>query len=136
MHLKHTGVLTSLDFPQKYPNNAECIWKISTDHNRRIALGTKGNEFDIEPGSNVHSCNYDYVKVFDGNDDKAKSLGTFCGTSYFKRFFHTVISTGSDFYVKFKSDFIVRKKGFQLQYSVFFAGNDKINQHIYAVNMI
>lgn len=122
VHLKHTGIISSLNFPQEYPNNVKCIWKISTDPNRRIAIGVKDMEFDVEPGSNIYSCNYDFVSVSDGTDSNAKCLGTFCGMSSFKRFFQTTFSSGPNLYVQFSSDFIVRKKGFQLLFSVFFAG--------------
>ena len=126
--VKHSGEFTSLDFPRQYPNNANCIWRISTDPNRRIVLGTKNMEFDLEPGSNIYSCNYDFVKVSDGLNEKEKCIGKFCGSPSFRRTFQTVYSTGPHLHVKFSSDFIVRKKGFKLQYSVFFASKSIKNK--------
>lgn len=120
--VQHTGEIASLDYPDDYPNNANCIWKISTDPNRRIVLGTHAKSFDLEPGNNIYSCTYDYLKVFDGTSDRGQCLGTFCGSKYFRRYFQTVHSIGSNLFVQFSSDFIVARKGFLLSYSVFFAG--------------
>lgn len=122
--VEHSGEFTSLNFPNRYPNNLKCVWRISTDPNRRIALGTKDNEFDVEPGSNIYSCNYDRVRVHDGPDKSYRSLGTFCGNIDFLRTFKTVYSTGPHLYVEFSSDHIVQKKGYHLQYSVFFEGQE------------
>ena len=125
--VEHSGEFTSLNFPNRYPNNLKCVWRISTDPNRRIALGTKDNEFDVEPGSNIYSCNYDRVRVHDGPDKSYRSLGTFCGNIDFLRTFKTVYSTGPHLYVEFSSDHIVQKKGYHLQYSVFFEGKRFLN---------
>lgn len=123
--LQHKGEITTINFPNNYPNNANCIWQISTDPERRIVLGAES--FRVEPGSNIHSCTYDYLQVWDGTTERKHSLGVFCGTMpSHKRFFHTLYSTGSNLFLQFKSDFIVSKKGFKLKYSVFYAGEERI----------
>lgn len=111
-----------MDFPNLYPRNTECIWHISTDPERRIALGVKDNEFDLEKGSSRRSCNHDYIEVLDGANANSPVIKRFCGDKYCPRTFHTVYSTGSHLYVHFKTDYIVQRKGFHLEYSVFFAG--------------
>lgn len=116
------GNFTSLDFPREYPNGIRCVWRISTDGNRRLALGTRGHEFNVETGSNHWSCNYDYVRVLDGTDKNSQQLGRFCGGPNFPRTFHTVFSNTPHLYVEFVSDSIERRKGFHLQYKTFFAG--------------
>ena len=120
--LQSSGELTSLNFPNRYPNRARCVWQISTDPTRRIALGVSNKEFDLEPGSNIYSCDYDYITVFDGMGRIDKRLGSFCGNIDFTRTFHTVYSSGSNLYVEFSADHIIQRKGFRLQYSVFFKG--------------
>jgi hypothetical protein len=122
--LKNSGEMTSLDFPNYYPNNAKCIWKITAAPNRRIALGVKNKKFDVEPGSNIYSCNYDYVIVYDGLSYQDKCLGRFCGSLLFNKGFRTVYSSGNNMLIEFSSDYIVRRKGFHLQYSVFFSSQE------------
>lgn len=119
------GNFTSLDFPREYPNRVRCVWRISTESRRRIALGTRGSEFNVETGSNYWSCNYDFVKVLDGTGRNSPQLGVFCGGPNFPKTFHTVYSTTPHMFVEFVSDSIVRKKGFHLQYTTFFAGQTK-----------
>ncbi len=126
--VQHSGELSSLNFPSRYPSLSRCVWRISTDHNRRIALGVKDRQFDVEPGSNIYSCDYDHISVYDGTSKKSKQLGRFCGNIDFPQTFKTVYSTGSHLYVEFKSDYIIQRKGFVLQYSVFFAGNKPITR--------
>ena len=126
--LQHRGEFSSLNFPDRYPRQTRCVWKISTDPNRRIALGIINNDFNVEVGSNHYSCDYDSVSVFDGTNKNSRSLGRFCGNIDFPRTFRTVFSTTSNLYIEFKSDHIVEKSGFRLQYSVFFAGNGLIDR--------
>lgn len=122
--MNSSGEITSLDFPGEYPNNVRCVWRISTDPQRRIALGTKNREFNLESGSNPYSCNTDYLRVLDGPVVTSPELGIFCGSSNFRKTFHTVYSNKSPhMYLEFQSDYSGRAKGFHLQYSVFFAGN-------------
>ena len=123
MFLEHKGEFSTAGFPNRYLSQERCVWRISTDPNRRIALGIKDKAFDVEPGSNTRSCDYDYVSVFDGTTGDSKKLGRFCGNIYFPRTFRTVYSTGPDLYIEFISDYIVQRKGFILQYSVFFTGD-------------
>ena len=82
----------------------------------------KDNQFDLELGTTRRSCNHDYVEVLDGPNGDSPIIKRFCGDMYCIRAFHTVYSTGSHLYIRFKSDFIVQRKGFNLQYSVFFTG--------------
>lgn len=121
--LTHKGDIFSLNYPNNYPNNANCIWKVSTDPERRIVIGAE--YFSVEPGSNIFSCNYDYLQLWDGTSESKQSLGIFCGggKSYHK-IFQTLYSTGSNLFIQFRSDFIVSKKGFHLKYSVFYAGQE------------
>ena len=116
------GNFTSLHFPREYPTNVNCVWRISTDPVRRIALGTRDREFDLESGSTYQSCNYDYVSVRDGLNRRSREVGRFCGDANFPRTFHTTYSSSPHMYIEFKSDLIGRRKGFHLQYSTFFQG--------------
>ena len=110
----------SYDIP--YPSNLDCVWRISTDKNRRIALGVLDNNFDIEEGTSIFSCNRDYLKVYDGENDTARQLGNFCGSAFGMRAFRTVYSSGRHLYLKFKSDGSNDRKGFYLRYQTFLEG--------------
>ena len=122
--MEDSGRFSSPGFPHKrYPNQIKCVWRISTDPNRRIALGIVDKNFDLEPGSNIHSCDYDAVNVFNGvSRNGRKTIGSFCGNTDFLQTFSTVYSANEHLYVEFTSDHIVQRRGFQLQYSVFFKG--------------
>lgn len=113
-----TGELKSPRFPRSYPNSIRCVWKISTDPYRRIALGVKDGAFDVEQGSSIYSCNRDWVSVYDNETKSGPRLGTYCGTGM--RTFQTLHSTGRHLYIEFKSDWQQRRNGFQLQYVTFF----------------
>lgn len=129
--MKAEGNFTSLDYPQPYPNNVNCVWRISTDPLRRIALGTRDKEFEVESGSTRQSCNYDYVSVRDGTSENSPELGRFCGEPNSLQALHTIYSTTSHMYVQFTSDYIQRKKGFHLQYKTFYAGQSVIRYFVY-----
>ena len=113
-----TGELKSPRFPRSYPNSIRCVWKISTDPYRRIALGVKDGAFDVEQGSSIYSCNRDWVSVYDNETKSGRRLGTYCGNGM--RTFQTLHSTGRHLYIEFKSDWQQRRSGFQLQYVTFF----------------
>lgn len=61
-------------------------------------------------------CIYDYLEIRDGYDKSAPLIGQYCGY----RLPADVQSTGSELYVKFKSDGSVQKTGFS---AVFTKGN-------------
>ena len=94
-----------------------CLWRISTDPLRRVAIGSVGGQFEVEEGTTHDSCNHDWVAVYDGDTQAARMIGRFCGTSL-----PTVRSSGRHMVVEFSSDWQQRRKGFQLQYITFFSG--------------
>ena len=66
--LKPNGTISSPNFPiYPYPNDIECIWKITTDPGKRIAIGVK-DTFEVEEGTSINTCDNDWVAVYDGND--------------------------------------------------------------------
>ncbi len=113
------GNFASPGFPDKYPNNTRCVWKIATDPQRRIALGTKDNEFEVQQGTSIYSCNHDWISVYDGENKDGRRVGSYCGNGM--RTFQTVHSTGRFLYVEFVSDWREQRRGFNLQYMSFHA---------------
>lgn len=58
---------------EDYPINTDCDWIIQAAENQRIKFHFL--TFELEYGE---ECESDYVEVYDGEDDSAKSLGKFC----------------------------------------------------------
>ena len=111
------GNLSSPGYPNHYSNSLRCVWRISTDPIRRVALGNAGAMFEVEPGTTRQSCNHDWVAVYDGHTHNSPLIGRFCGDMM-----PTVRSSGRHMLVEFSSDWQQRRKGFQLHYITFFAG--------------
>ena len=99
----YDGVITSPGFPNEpYPDNTECVWRITTDPGKRIAVGVVANLFDVEKGTSLNSCDNDWVSVHDGINTSANQIGPFCGNT--SRSFQTIHSTGRHLYIKFHSN--------------------------------
>ena len=130
---KPTGEFKSpgFDLGIPYLPNSDCVWKISTDVNRTIALGLVNDTFEVEEGSSIFACNNDYLAVYDGEDDQARRLGNFCGDTFGMRGFRTLYSSGRHLYLKFKSNGKNQKKGFHLRYQTFMKGKSS-GMHVYA----
>lgn len=80
----------------------------------------------------MYSCNRDYLAVYDGENDQARRLGSFCGNVSGMRAFKTLYSSGRHLYLKFKSDGKNQKKGFHLEYQTFLKGKSS-NRHAYSM---
>ncbi|XP_041982769.1 cubilin-like [Aricia agestis] len=106
----YSGSIASPNYPEKYSENAECFYKISTSSGSKIQL----NFTDLEL-EEVSGCSDDYVEIFDGQNTNAKSFGKYCNLSSKKP---RNIETSSNFaMVKFRSDFLIAGKGFLLKYT-------------------
>uniref|UniRef100_A0A7M4EDK0 CUB domain containing protein 2 n=1 Tax=Crocodylus porosus TaxID=8502 RepID=A0A7M4EDK0_CROPO len=69
-----SGVITSPDYPENYPNNAECHWIIQAAPNSVVKLVF----IDLQMENNV-ACNFDYVAIFDGPTLGDAHLSRYCG---------------------------------------------------------
>ncbi|MGH0167823.1 UNVERIFIED_CONTAM: hypothetical protein FKN15_053442 [Acipenser sinensis] len=102
------GVITSPNWPDKYPSKKECTWAITSTPGHRIKIAF--NEMDMEPHQ---ECAYDHIELYDGRDAKAPVLGRFCGSKKPE----PVISTANRMFIKFFSDNSVQKKGFEASHT-------------------
>lgn len=68
--------------------------------------------FDIEAGQN-NSCNFDDLKVYDGNSTAATLIGTYCNNNIPT----TITSTGGSITIEFSSDGGVEDAGFEIDWS-------------------
>ncbi|KAK7934166.1 hypothetical protein WMY93_005062 [Mugilogobius chulae] len=64
-----SGVITSPNWPDKYPSKKACTWALTTTPGHRIKIAF--NEIDME----AHlECAYDHIEIYDGKDGKAPSV--------------------------------------------------------------
>ncbi|XP_059183305.1 cubilin [Centropristis striata] len=104
-----SGSFNSPDYPNRYPENRECIWYISTAAGSSITLTI--HEFDVE----FHQdCNYDVLEVYGGPDLLAPQLTKLCSTTTSPM---QVSSTGNLLTVRFKSDEYVSGRGFNASWA-------------------
>ncbi|XP_010186719.1 PREDICTED: tolloid-like protein 1, partial [Mesitornis unicolor] len=102
------GIITSPNWPDKYPSRKECTWEISATPGQRVKLIF--NEFEIEQHQ---ECAYDHLEVFDGESEKSPILGRLCGN----KIPEPLIATGNKMFLRFISDASVQRKGFQATHS-------------------
>ncbi|KAG8134960.1 hypothetical protein E2320_008025, partial [Naja naja] len=99
------GIITSPNWPDKYPSRKECSWEISATPGHRVFI-----EFEIEQHQ---ECAYDHLEVFDGENEKSPILGRLCGN----KIPDPLIATGNKMFLRFVSDASVQRKGFQATHS-------------------
>lgn len=101
------GVLQSIGYPNRYPDNTMCIWKITAPPGHVIKIHFE--EVDIEYSS---YCTADYLEIRDGLDSTGKQILKTCGTSY-----RDLYSLSRYLWIKFSSDLRSADKGFRAVYS-------------------
>ncbi|XP_029168402.1 cubilin-like [Nylanderia fulva] len=110
---EETGILTSPFYPSVYHGSKTCIYEIIQPTNKGIVLTIE--DLDIE-GRDPPNCYYDYVEIYDGDNENATKLATLCGeedhipnTPYY--------STHNYMYIKFTTDNSVEGRGFKVNYT-------------------
>ena len=104
-----TGFLTSPEYPELYPNNTQCEWRISTPAQVNQTVFFQFNEFDLE---HHDTCNYDRLFFYLPQVDNIV-YNTVCGDTLPSPFAMPSYETG----VVFQSDDIGAGK-FNATYSV------------------
>ncbi|XP_032366699.1 cubilin [Etheostoma spectabile] len=104
-----SGSFNSPEYPNRYPENRECIWYVTTSAGSSITLTI--HEFDVEFHQN---CNYDVLEVYGGPDLSAPRLAQLCSTTSSPM---QVSSTGNMLTVRFKSDAYVSGRGFNASWA-------------------
>ncbi|KAK6490308.1 cubilin [Huso huso] len=99
-----------IDFDGKYEASLDCVWNIVVPQNMNVNL-TFSNFILEGPSGTI--CRYDYVKVFDGDNENFPLVGTFCGTTVPASF----ASSNNFLTVKFVSDSSVSFSGFNATYT-------------------
>ncbi|XP_036131390.1 cubilin [Molossus molossus] len=107
----HTFASPDSDSHGRYDKHLNCIWFIIAPVNKLIKLTF--NTFALESAFILQGCFYDYVKLYDGQSENAKLVGTFCGSSVPAPF----VSSGNFLTVQFVSDGTVEREGFNATYT-------------------
>ncbi|XP_075710556.1 discoidin, CUB and LCCL domain-containing protein 2 [Rhinoderma darwinii] len=105
-----SGTFTSKNYPNTYPNNTVCEWKIQVKPGKRILL--KFGDFDIE---DVDSCHSSYLRIYDGFGASRTELGAkYCGLALKPE---DVESKSHEVTVLFMSGIHISGRGFLASYS-------------------
>lgn len=108
-----TCYVQSPAYPGIYPRALHCKYKLNT-RSPFIKLYIENEEFNIDGqrcenimtcpmrpiSSGSEHCPYDYIRVYDGQDESSPVIGTFCGMGKFP---YSIIGTSKDLYVEFVS---------------------------------
>ncbi|CAL1576609.1 unnamed protein product [Knipowitschia caucasica] len=103
------GSFQSPGYPNKYPENRECLWFINTAAGSSITITIYEFSVEFHP-----DCNYDVLEVFGGPDPQAPQLAKLCTTTSSPM---QVSSTGNTVTVRFKSDQYVSGRGFNASWA-------------------
>ncbi|XP_014234963.1 uncharacterized protein LOC106657800 [Trichogramma pretiosum] len=108
-----TCYVQSPAYPGVYPRALHCKYRLNT-RLPFIKLYIENEEFNIDGqrcenimtcpmrpiSSGAEHCPYDYLRIYDGLDETAPVIGTFCGMGKFP---YSIIGTGRDLFVEFVS---------------------------------
>ena len=97
--------ITTPNYPNTYSNSKTCTWNIDAAQGSRVEL--KFVAFDLEYGS---SCQYDWLKVYDGANTGRAIGNTLCGSSKPSN----IVSSGNLLFLKWHSDSSTAKSGFKI----------------------
>ncbi|KAI1901374.1 hypothetical protein AGOR_G00033740 [Albula goreensis] len=114
--IREPDYLTSPGYPSSYLPSQKCAWVIQAPERNQKILINFNPHFDLED----RECKYDYVEVWDGNDETGQLVGKFCG----KIAPSPIVSTGNQLYIKFVSDYETHGAGFSIRYEVFKTGTE------------
>ncbi|XP_061110695.1 neuropilin-1a-like isoform X2 [Conger conger] len=112
--ISNPNYLTSPGYPLVYYPSQKCVWVIEAPEPSQRILINFNPHFDLEN----RECKYDYVEVRDGGGQADPLVGKFCG----KIAPSPIISSSSQLYIKFVSDYETHGAGFSIRYEVFKRG--------------
>ncbi|KAI5610199.1 neuropilin 1b precursor, partial [Silurus asotus] len=104
------GYVMSPGYPSGYPISQQCVWLISAPDPHQQILINFNPHFELES----RDCMYDFLEVYDGDNEKAKLVGKFCG----KIAPSPITSSGNLLLIKFISDYETTGAGFSIRYEL------------------
>ena len=107
------GLLTSPNYPDVYPNDADCIYIVSLTNG--IGINITVVDMDIEYESENYddyydsndyhqyggvTCKYDYLEIRDGTSEQSPLIGAYCGDSTVVSLPIQMQSTGNNVWIR------------------------------------
>ncbi|KAH0948163.1 hypothetical protein HN011_006977 [Eciton burchellii] len=108
-----TGILKSPFYPNTYHGSRTCTYEIIQPVNKGIMLTIE--DMDIE-GRDPPDCYYDYLEIYDGDNENATKLAALCGDEEHIPA-EPYYSTHNYMYIKFTTDNSVEGRGFKINYT-------------------
>ena len=109
MALNSSFSITSPLYPLNYPNSVVCRYAFTYTPYQYARLYVEITDIDIEESE---SCKADSLSIYDGVNQLAPLLDTICGK---KKRIHYMAS-GTTFFIQFKSNSAVARKGFRARF--------------------
>ncbi|MBN3303522.1 DCBD2 protein, partial [Amia calva] len=106
----NSGTLSSINYPQTYPNHTVCEWEIRVSPGKRIHF--KFGDFDIE---DLDSCHFNYLRIYNGIGTTRSEIGKHCGLGL--KLDDLIESSVNEVTVQFMSGMHRSGRGFFLSYS-------------------
>ncbi|KAK2156973.1 hypothetical protein LSH36_201g01018 [Paralvinella palmiformis] len=103
------STISSPGFPNPYPANSFCVWRISARKGERIKM-----TFDLIDIEKTKVCSFDYVEVYDSKHVTGPVIGRYCGQIVPA----PIISSGKHLRVMFVTDGTGSGAGFTAHFSV------------------
>ncbi|XP_069815839.1 cubilin [Dendropsophus ebraccatus] len=104
-----TGKINSPNYPNLYPHNRVCEWRITVPEGRRVTLTIHDLQLQEH-----QDCNYDYVAVYNGYQSRSPLLEKLCGNIAPDT---TVRSSGNTMRIRFTTDGSVSSGGFRATFT-------------------
>ncbi|KAL4656919.1 discoidin, CUB and LCCL domain-containing protein 2 [Arapaima gigas] len=104
-----SGTLSSIHYPQTYPNHTVCEWEVRVAPSQRLQF--KFGDFDIEDSD----CHFSYLRIYNGIGARRTEIVKFCGLGL--RVPDMIQSSGNEVTVQFMSGVHQSGRGFLLSYS-------------------
>ncbi|XP_048481076.1 cubilin-like [Plutella xylostella] len=113
--ISHFGTISSINFPNNYDNNVDCMWTLEVPMNHRVEFSIIDLDLYFDEDSNVgdNSCG-DSIKLYDGISFTSNYTQIICGNSDFRNF----TSKSNILRVQFTSDGSGTAKGFKANFAV------------------
>ncbi|XP_046466404.1 cubilin [Neodiprion pinetum] len=103
-----TGVITSPNYPNTYPERRTCEWTIIAPNRHQVLLNVTA--FELE---RFRSCSFDYLEIRNGGLPTSPLIGKYCGTEIANQ---TIQSFSNKMYLKFVTDQSVSLSGFRIEW--------------------
>ena len=102
-------IITSPNYPEKYPANTDCYWTIIAPMGMRLKIDSFSYQIEEYP-----LCHMDYLGIYEGANENNRIGERICGQPGKQP---SVVSQGNTLTLKFHSDPGTYKAGFKIRYN-------------------